>query len=945
MGNTISVSTSAELYEALAQATGGETILLAQGDYGALTMNGKPGFPNEFASNITITSADPDKPAVFNHMDIHGGKNITVDNVVMDYTFIEGEPDWFRPFEVNNSENVNITNTVFDGVQVLDGVASEDGFGHGYGLSVRFSSDVVVEGNEFFGFGRGAIFSESDGIVVSDNDIHSMRSDGLNFAQVQDVLIEDNHIHDFIAAYDSQDHRDMIQFWTAGTTEASSDITIRNNLLDMGEGSWTQSIFMGNESVNYQGGGRDMYYQNVLIEGNTIYNAHLHGITVGEADGVTISDNSILAVVDLNNPDQDDSLVWVPRINVQEVSTDVFIERNVTFQITGENGQNDWRVDDNALVQNLDPTGDGYYEDVFVTSSRTVGEDGHNFVVRPGSMLDLLDVGTPELRTAPDLETAGAVYQVSTSSEGANARVFDASLTAQLLADAGIEGAQYRWDFGDGTTAEGQQVAHEFTYSGGHDVQLTVILEGGQTLSAGNTVDIRGGNVVSFDGEAGNDITAYGFGQEWSLGGMDAYADGSILLGTEQTATISRSVLDGIRGSDALSLDFTLAGEGAGEVMRLHMSFFSKVTPDGSLVVQMYNDDGQSFLVTTSGARLNDGALHDVSVQLEDGALRVFIDDVLSGQTAFSGTLPETGSWDLSFGNPWNQGADFNGRITEFEINAGDELEPIDPNMENSSTELDALPPLLLGESETTHHVPEEPLPPVEDEVVPPTLVQFDEMSPPPLTADIALGIPQAPDPASNDDGLPQTGNSDVAQDAMLRDATVVISEEETIALNGDHVALGRLREFEDSSTLGFTVDFTNDGSNDDGRLVWNHMKLGLSIKDDEIMVNAATKDEGFKFFTTQGLGLSSDEVHTATVLLDSDTDRLQVVVNDTVVLDIDDVDFDHIGAGGHEWGWSLGTPTAWGHEFEGDVTGLSVSDQIVFEDEDIVLGSNLIDI
>jgi hypothetical protein len=161
--------------------------------------------------------------------------------------------------------------------------------------------------------------------------------------------------------------------------------------------------------------------------------------------------------------------------------------------------------------------------------------------------------------------------------------------------------------------------------------------------------------------------------------------------------------------------------------------------------------------------------------------------------------------------------------------------------------------------------------------------------------------------------------------------------------LDGGYVDVGRLREFEDSSTLGFTVEFTNEGPNDDGRLIWNHMKLGLTIKDDEIMVNAATKDQGFKHFMSEGLDLTRDELHTATVLIDSETDRLQVVVDDAVVIDVDDVDFEHVGAGGFEWGWSIGTD--WGHEYEGDVSGLMISDQITFEEDTVVVSPNAIDV
>lgn len=898
MSKIISISTSEELYEALEQATGGETFLLEPGEYGHLMMNGKPGFPNQFASTITITSADPENPAVFNQLDIHSGKNIAVDSVILDYTFQPGDPDWVRPFEVNKSQNVSITNTVFAGDLVLDGEASADGYGHGYGLSVRDSQDVVVEGNEFFGFGRGAIFGRSEGLTVKGNDIHDIRSDGLNFAEVQNVVIEDNYIHDFKAAYNSQDHRDMIQFWTSGTNSPSTDIVIRNNTLDMGEGSFTQSIFMRNESVDSQGGGPEMYYQNVVIEDNTIYNGHLHGITVGETNGLAINGNSLVAVADPNNIKQSGSILWVPLINVNDASKNVSIQSNATAQINGNDGQTDWLVKDNAFIQNSDPTKPGYYNDVFVTSSMTVNEQGHHFVSQPGSMLDVLNAGVSHQHQADTLDKVGALFEVNATGNDVNERVFDASLTAQMLADANVDLADvtFQWSFGDGTSATGQVVEHGFTHAGGHDVTLTVTLISGETYLADSIVDIRGGKVLSFDGSAGNFVTSHGFGESQTLEIVDAFTDGAIRLGESgDPAKISRGALEGIRGSDALNIDFTLNGSTTGELFRMHMSFVVKVNPDGEIYVQMYNQDTQNFVVTTNGVRVNDGQSHDISIQLDDGSLTVLVDNQIAGETAFSGTLPTSGSWDMIFGNPWNPNADFNGSIPDFEITAGVELDTLVSSPEVVSEGLETSGP--------------DTSPPVDSNNVP------DETG-----ANIA-----------------DADESTTTHATELTDAFEAVSDDSGIHINGDgdYVNLGRLTDFEDSESVGFAVEFTaSEDIGENARLIWNHMKLGLTLVGDEVMVNAATKDQGFKHFVSDGLDLARGEAHKVVVMLDSATDRLQVLVDDKIAIDINDVDFDHVGAGGHEWGWFVGTP--WNNFYEGDVSGLEISDQIHFQEDDM---------
>jgi hypothetical protein len=379
MGETVSISNRDELYSALSRAKGGETFWLEPGNYGTLTLNGKQGFPNQFDTTVKIASSDVFYPAVFSWMDIHSGRNIAIEGVRFNYTYQPGDPDYVRPFEVNDSHNVIISDSVFVGDLVRAGVAERDGFGHGYGLSVRDSIGVTVKSNEFLDWGRAAIFSQSQDLIVVKNDIHSVRSDGLNFAEVTNVVIEQNHLHDFKADYEALDHRDMIQFWTNGTHTPSENISIRQNRLDMGEGSYTQSIFMRNEAVDSQEKGERMYYKNLLIEDNTIYNSHLHGITIGETNGLSISGNSLIAVADAGNADHDQTALWIPAINIAPTANDVTVVWNVTSTINGFSGQHDWQVNDNTLLY------PDQYGEFFVRSSQSLQSGENHFIALDGA--------------------------------------------------------------------------------------------------------------------------------------------------------------------------------------------------------------------------------------------------------------------------------------------------------------------------------------------------------------------------------------------------------------------------------------------------------------------------------------------------------------------------------------------------------------------------------
>ena len=331
---TFNVTNSAQLATALNQASGGDKIVLASGDYGRLDINEK------FSSTVTITSADAGHPAKFSSMLMNGAQNVTIDKVSFDYTYKATDSATYKPFEVANSSKVVIHNSVFDGDVKSGGATIFDGYGTGVGLSVRGSSAVQVAGNEFKNWGTALKVNDSQNIQIQTNDIHDIRRDGSNFVNVQGILIENNHIHDFKGLPDGIDHRDMIQFWTTGTNQPSTNITIRGNLLDIGQGSHTQSIFMRNDVVDKGLAGASMYYQNVLIENNTIINHHLHGITIGETEGLTIRGNTLTAAV----PDPTESTtkwlldkygptsgILIPRIEVNDHSHHVNVTGNTFF--------------------------------------------------------------------------------------------------------------------------------------------------------------------------------------------------------------------------------------------------------------------------------------------------------------------------------------------------------------------------------------------------------------------------------------------------------------------------------------------------------------------------------------------------------------------------------------------------------------------------------------
>lgn len=916
--NVYTVSTSAQLMGALSKASGGDTILLQEGNYGTLTLNQYSSFNVQFASNVTIASADPDHPGIITKLGLTNVSNLTFDGIKFDYTFKEGDKGYTSDFIVAGSSNVTIRNSTFDG-DVAEGISVvDDGFGNGIGLSIRNSSGILIENNDIYNFGGAIRTSSSTNVTVRGNEIHDIRVDGMQFSAVQDVLIENNYIHDFRASYASGDHRDMIQFWTSGTSVPSSNITIRGNTLDMGEGSYTQGIFMRNELVDMGKAGLSMYYKNVLIEDNTIYNGHSHGITVGETQGLVIRDNSVLRAVDPNNPDQSSSALWIPQINTAAKSQNVTIENNITAGIDGFSGQTGWVVRSNALVQDINPHGAGYYGDVFITSSIDLENGGHDFVIRPGGLADTLHAGSSQNAFTLVTSKVEPAFVTSAPVDNAAARIFDASYSTGPTGSLPA-GTIYQWDFGDGTTATGKIVQHSFPDGGKYPVTLTVILPSGARSQETGLVPIEGPHVLSFG--ADGVFRSYSYGDEQTLSpaasllSLDS-GDKSLNLGGSGTAlTVKGAMLSGLIGADNFNIDVDLKADvkgSTGEIFRSTNAFFATINSKGELQFVLSTTTTPNTTIVAKGVALNDGNTHSVNISFANGLLNLTVDGKELASIPVSGTLSTNAMRDLIFGNSWGQ-TNFDGHIKAFEITT-------------DAADFSEAASLALTDPA--------PLPAIE--VAPAPLEPVDIVA---KTDPLAEAVVEAPTVVTKQRWSGDTLDLHelaVKHSLWAKGGAEIITTGDVTRVHlgvDDHVSLGRQTQFEASSRIAFEVDFQRATTDDiSERLVWNHMKIGLAVREDGLMATVGTADGGTKSFKVANLGLNDTEAHSAMVMLDAKTDRLQVMLDDKVVIDVKDVDFDIVGHGGHEWGWTLGS--AWNEDFQGQITDFRLGDRFDFLDD-----------
>ena len=255
----------------------------------------------------------------------------------------------------------------------------------GRGLNIRDSAEIVIEDSVFRKWWKALTGDSVINLTIRGNIFYNIRSDGIGLGVIDGLLIKANHMHNFRRLAGSNDHADMIQIMRS-SNRRSTDIEIRDNILDMGAGDYTQTIWMG-------GDGKDLSdpmlrHQNVLIENNIIYNAQTHGISVHGIDNLSIRKNSVIRVRRAQSGG-----VTIPRISVSG-STFVVIEQNVAGGINGYKNQRDWVVLNNAIIQDQSPSAPGYYDREFIYYATGAADGYHEYGVRQGSSIDRLNAGS-----------------------------------------------------------------------------------------------------------------------------------------------------------------------------------------------------------------------------------------------------------------------------------------------------------------------------------------------------------------------------------------------------------------------------------------------------------------------------------------------------------------------------------------------------------------------
>lgn len=272
---TFNVTNATELAAALAKAQGGDRIILAPGHYGDLKLSKRV-----FSSPVEIVSLDAAQPADFRSVTLSSVTNLSFKSVEIGYALTAGESTSAKMVTISSSSFIS-----FDSVH-FRGSLDNNPWNDGHGLSVLNSKNLRVVNSEFQQLNRAALFGSSSNIEVSNNKFHDLRSDGVDFADAQNVRITGNHFTDFYPV--AGDHPDAIQFWTRGTTKPSTDILIRDNVIIQGKGAGIQGIFLSDNA--------GLPFERVSITNNLVYVQDGHnGIAIFNGRDIAVEGNTVLS--------------------------------------------------------------------------------------------------------------------------------------------------------------------------------------------------------------------------------------------------------------------------------------------------------------------------------------------------------------------------------------------------------------------------------------------------------------------------------------------------------------------------------------------------------------------------------------------------------------------------------------------------------------------------
>jgi parallel beta-helix repeat protein len=270
------------LLAALQTAHGGDTILLAPGSYGAISL-----YNVHTDGVVTIQSADSAHLAVASSLTLNNSSGLAFSGLDVALA------DAGNAVTVMSSSNITLSGLKVHGTTGVD---------QGLGAMVRDSTGVTISGSDFTQIGSGIGHLNSNTIAFSNNTFHDLQTDGVFGGGSSHVVIAGNHFTDFHPQLG--DHPDAIQFWGATSGAPGTDVTITDNVITRGAGDPIQGIFIE-------------YTQGITISGNAMTGTMYNGISLSASGNAVVENNFVQGATDMGS-----------RIIVRDGSTNVTVAGN-----------------------------------------------------------------------------------------------------------------------------------------------------------------------------------------------------------------------------------------------------------------------------------------------------------------------------------------------------------------------------------------------------------------------------------------------------------------------------------------------------------------------------------------------------------------------------------------------------------------------------------------
>ncbi len=169
--------------------------------------------------------------------------------------------------------------------------------GRSYGIQIDRSQRIGITNMTLTGAHRAIVLNKSQDITLTGNLMRGIISDGIDVAQSQRVLVQNNECRDFNptpAVYSADgktiirdgDHADCIQGWSRPDFAATSDVRIIGNRVNGN----MQGVFFGNHVRN---GVDDGGFDRITISNNVVVGGSPHGISLYSARDSSVTNNRI----------------------------------------------------------------------------------------------------------------------------------------------------------------------------------------------------------------------------------------------------------------------------------------------------------------------------------------------------------------------------------------------------------------------------------------------------------------------------------------------------------------------------------------------------------------------------------------------------------------------------------------------------------------------------